>query len=99
MVKLFNLLGVATVMLAVVSLSFMEAPDVAVVQAKRGEQKKNKNIHTYHTTYFPAKHEEIGDLVEHSDTYDPRTKTRKVVNRKKVLRKVKKIKTNSTINT
>lgn len=57
---------------------------------------KDKNVRTYRTTYVPDADD--NEFKQFSDKYDPRTRTRKVTNRKKVLRKVKKLKTNKTIN-
>lgn len=50
----------------------------------------DKNVRTYRTTYVPDADET--EFVAFSDKYDARTRTRKVTNRKKVLRKVKKLK-------
>lgn len=53
-------------------------------------------MYTYKSTYVQDPNESFEAF---SDTYDPSTRIRKKSNRKKVLRKVKKIKKESTINT
>lgn len=60
------------------------------------QAEKGKNVYTYKSTYVQDPNESFEAF---SDTYDPTNRIRKKSHRKKVLRKVKKIKKDSTINT
>ena len=60
------------------------------------QAEKGKNVYTYKSTYVQDPNE---SFEAYSDTYDPSNRIRKKSHRKKVLRKVKKIKKDTTINT
>lgn len=57
---------------------------------------KGRNVYSYKSTYVQDPNEKFQEF---SDTYDPQKRIRKKTQRKKVLRKVKKIKKESQINT
>ena len=80
------------VWIALVNLMFLQEDYQANAVAPQTPQ--IKNAQTYHTTYVPDPHE--SEFKDHTDTYDPKTHTRKVTNRKKKWRKVKKLKENKS---
>ena len=91
-----NLLQLGAIAVTMMVLGLIDGPYTftGVVDAKVSTEKKD--VHVFHQVYSPHHHEK--EFNEHLDEWDPNTKIRKVVDRKKVLRKVKKIKGHKTIN-
>ena len=98
--KLKSLLGLmtSTLVVTVLIMQQLTIQKHLLIEGKSTSStlnRENKNTNTYRTTYVPDKDE--NKFLKYTDKYDARTRTRKVTNRNKVMRKVKKIKENKKI--